>query len=444
MEEQGAQLIQKGIEYLNGSKYGSLDVDLLDAMLPKTENISTEQQPQQFECNNEIETTNIHIQRPAPPTPPLEEDFKPIKEEIFTASREEKTGRRTKRQKKLKRKDAKMALARQLGMEDCSVPCLLSVKELRGKFETRYKLYLDVNTKKNSNSSSYLSAYKRKWDLLLKLEAWEKLLNKCSPNEPYISVENKVDNSGPPEEFVYIASSKMPSNLDYLFDKDYLVGCSCERCTPLTCDCPKNSGGSFAYDRFGRVQFEPGKPIYECNSRCSCSISCRNRVVQRGRTVRVTIFRTTNGCGWGVKTMDPILKNQFVTEYVGEVLTNEEAEERGKIYDHVGQTYLFDLDYNEGECAYTIDAKKYGNISHFINHSCDPNLSVYGVWVETLDPRMPKIAFFASRDIQSGEELTFDYLMTAGESSSPVRSSAKKTKRIPCQCGAKNCRNYLF
>ena len=67
--------------------------------------------------------------------------------------------------------------------------------------------------------------------------------------------------------------------------------------------------------------------------------------------------------------MDPILKNQFVTEYVGEVLTNEEAEERGKIYDHVGQTYLFDLDYNEGECAFTIDAKKYGNISHFINHS---------------------------------------------------------------------------
>lgn len=67
--------------------------------------------------------------------------------------------------------------------------------------------------------------------------------------------------------------------------------------------------------------------------------------------------------------MDPILKNQFVTEYVGEVLTSDEAEERGKVYDHVGMTYLFDLDYNDRHAAYTVDAKKFGNISHFINHS---------------------------------------------------------------------------
>ncbi|EDO36231.1 predicted protein, partial [Nematostella vectensis] len=245
-----------------------------------------------------------------------------------------------------------------------------------------------------------------------KLEEWEKWLNDCAVNEPYISVENKVDNTPPPTDFVYISQNKVPSFLDHLFDHNYLVGCNCQRCTPKSCECPKNSGGVFAYDRFGRVQFEPGKPIYECNSKCSCSESCRNRVVQRGRTVRVTIFRTYNGCGWGVKTMDPIMKNQFVTEYVGEVITNEEAEHRGRHYDAAGQTYLFDLDYNDGDCAYTIDAKKYGNISHFINHSCDPNLSVFGVWVDTLDPQMPRIAFFARRDIPAGEEITFDYLMT--------------------------------
>lgn len=67
--------------------------------------------------------------------------------------------------------------------------------------------------------------------------------------------------------------------------------------------------------------------------------------------------------------MEPIEKNQLVTEYVGEAITQEEAEERGKVYDSCGQTYLFDLDFNEGECLYTLDAKKYGNISHFINHS---------------------------------------------------------------------------
>lgn len=75
--------------------------------------------------------------------------------------------------------------------------------------------------------------------------------------------------------------------------------------------------------------------------------------------------------------METIEKNQLVTEYVGEAITQEEAEERGKIYDSCGQTYLFDLDFNEGECLYTLDAKKYGNISHFINHSVRVILSAY-------------------------------------------------------------------
>lgn len=96
--------------------------------------------------------------------------------------------------------------------------------------------------------------------------------------------------------------------------------------------------------------------IYTTKIQCSCP-------------EQVAIFRTPNGCGWGVKTMELIEKNQLVTEYVGEAITQEEAEERGKIYDSCGQTYLFDLDFNEGECLYTLDAKKYGNISHFINHS---------------------------------------------------------------------------
>jgi hypothetical protein len=47
---------------------------------------------------------------------------------------------------------------------------------------------------------------------------------------------------------------------------------------------------------------------------------------------RLCIYRTDNGCGWGVKTLDPIKSGQFAVEYVGEVITNEEAEERGKKY----------------------------------------------------------------------------------------------------------------
>jgi hypothetical protein len=48
--------------------------------------------------------------------------------------------------------------------------------------------------------------------------------------------------------------------------------------------------------------------------------------------VKLCIYRTDNGCGWGVKTLENIRKGSFVVEYVGEVITNEEAEERGKKY----------------------------------------------------------------------------------------------------------------
>lgn len=38
--------------------------------------------------------------------------------------------------------------------------------------------------------------------------------------------------------------------------------------------------------------------VFECNDKCSCGLSCRTRVVQKGRTVPLEIFRTENR-GWG-------------------------------------------------------------------------------------------------------------------------------------------------
>ena len=81
------------------------------------------------------------------------------------------------------------------------------------------------------------------------------------------------------------------------------------------------------------------------------------------------IFRTSDGRGWGVKTLETIRASRFVMEYVGEIITSDEAERRGRRYDAAQQTYLFDLDLTNSEASYTIDACHYGNVSHFINHS---------------------------------------------------------------------------
>ena len=52
-----------------------------------------------------------------------------------------------------------------------------------------------------------------------------------------------------------------------------------------------------------------------------------------------------------------------------QVITHEEAERRGRIYDAECRTYLFDLDFNGDDSPFIVDAGFYGNESHFVNHS---------------------------------------------------------------------------
>lgn len=242
--------------------------------------------------------------------------------------------------------------------------------------------------------------------------------------------------------------------------------------------------GLFAYTANKRLRVAPGTPIYECNKACKCSSDCCNRVVQGGRNIKLSIFRTSNGCGWGVKTEQKIRQGQFLCQYVGEVITFEEAEKRGREYDANGLTYLFDLDFNSVENPYVVDAAHLGNVSHFINHSCDPNLGVWAVWADCLDPNLPMLALFATREIEPGEELCFDYLQKASDNddadtnSSSISKDSSYDNEIPsgseattginpvspvksrfeiqqqnramlrnlteCKCGALKCRKYLF
>ncbi|KAK9407544.1 histone-lysine N-methyltransferase SUV39H1 [Crotalus adamanteus] len=286
------------------------------------------------------------------------------------------------------------------------------------------------------------------------LQHWEYELNAKRNHKGRIVVENEVDLDGPPRDFVYINEYKVGEGITL---NQVAVGCECSDCLSEAAGgcCPGTSHHKFAYNELGQVKIKAGMPIYECNSRCNCGIDCPNRVVQRGIRYDLCIFRTDNGRGWGVRTLEKIRKHSFVMEYVGEIITSEEAERRGQIYDRQGATYLFDLDYVED--VYTVDAAYYGNISHFVNHSCNPNLQVYNVFIENLDERLPRIAFFATRSIRTGEELTFDYNMQVdpvnAESTrmdsnfglvGSLAGSPKKRMRIECKCGTESCRKYLF
>src|SRR5581483_2931820 len=107
--------------------------------------------------------------------------------------------------------------------------------------------------------------------------------------------------------------------------------------------------------------------------------------------------RSSDIQGFGAFAVRPIPKGTRIIEYTGERISHEEADAR---YDDAAMerhhTFLFTVDEKT-----VIDAKRKGNDSRFINHSCEPNC-------ETVVEK-GRIFIDAIQDISPGEELFFDY-----------------------------------
>lgn len=91
--------------------------------------------------------------------------------------------------------------------------------------------------------------------------------------------------------------------------------------------------------------------------------------------------------------------------------------------------------FGSDESVYIINAKTSGNIGRYLNHSCDPNLLVQNVFVDTHDPRFPWISFFAQKYISAGTELTWDYNYLL---------DSVPGKLLQCYCKSSKCRNRLY
>lgn len=125
----------------------------------------------------------------------------------------------------------------------------------------------------------------------------------------------------------------------------------------------------------------------------------------------------------------------FICTYVGEIITMDEFERRNTNYQkHAETTYLYDLVFGlqADEQRYMLDATCKGGIARFFNHSCDPNMENFQVFIDDIDIYKPKVAFFTCKDVKAMEELTFDYKIESGD------------KSEKCRCGAPNCRGLLL
>ncbi|UYV70584.1 EHMT1 [Cordylochernes scorpioides] len=248
-----------------------------------------------------------------------------------------------------------------------------------------------------------------------------------------ISVVNGEDEEEAPTDFVYLIANceTVSQNINRTISS--LQGCSCEKdggcLSSKSCKCATLSKGSWYNRNTGRLldsfnTTNKSNLIYECNQTCKCDVTlCPNRTVQRGIQVPLQIFRTKKK-GWGVRTLGPVDKGTFICEYIGEIISDKEA-------DHIkNDSYLFDLESKGGE-VFCLDARDYGNVSRFINHHCQPNLISVKVLVEHQDTTAPRIALFAARDIAINEELGFDY---------GAKFWQIKLKYFTCECGDVFCR----
>jgi uncharacterized protein len=132
------------------------------------------------------------------------------------------------------------------------------------------------------------------------------------------------------------------------------------------------------------------------------------------RNSQLAIIRSSRIHAAGVFATQPIRRRTRILEYDGPRLSKAAAD---ILYENRNDTYLFGV----GDGTTVIDGH---SMAMFVNHSCDPNCETQEyddrVWIQ------------AMRDIQPGEELTYDYYLYDGDD------------EATCHCGAKNCRGTMY
>ncbi|XP_069332281.1 histone-lysine N-methyltransferase, H3 lysine-36 specific isoform X6 [Eulemur rufifrons] len=165
--------------------------------------------------------------------------------------------------------------------------------------------------------------------------------------------------------------------------------------------------------------------LYECHPTvCPAGGRCQNQCFSKRQYPEVEIFRTLQR-GWGLRTKTDIKKGEFVNEYVGELIDEEECRARIRYaQEHdITNFYMLTLDKDR-----IIDAGPKGNYARFMNHCCQPNCETQK-WSVNGDTR---VGLFALSDIKAGTELTFNYNLECLGNGKTV-----------CKCGAPNCSGFL-
>ncbi len=128
--------------------------------------------------------------------------------------------------------------------------------------------------------------------------------------------------------------------------------------------------------------------------------------------------RTSESHGTGVFAKEDIKKDELIAVFGGHIMERSERDMLPESVRYLALGIDEDMFIGPKDVSETDDAD-------WFNHSCEPNAGIFG-----------QIMLVAMRDIKSGEEITFDYVMTC---------SQKTEKRIlfECTCESANCRREV-
>lgn len=192
-------------------------------------------------------------------------------------------------------------------------------------------------------------------------------------------------------------------------------GCTCKgSCQSKACFC-------FSMNR----ECDPDlcRSCHECKegSEDSKKWSCQNNGLRMKKRQKV-VAGHSEVHGWGVFATAPIAKNEIIGEYVGEVISDDEAERRGRVYDEVTYSFLFTTTEQ-----YALDSTHIGNKLRYCNHSLNPNC----------EPRVMRVGgdvrvgLYAKRDIKKHEELFFNYGYNENGPAWAMEGKTSKSKARP-------------
>ncbi|KAF7314312.1 Pre-mRNA splicing factor [Mycena kentingensis (nom. inval.)] len=126
---------------------------------------------------------------------------------------------------------------------------------------------------------------------------------------------------------------------------------------------------------------------------------CQNMNIQWGKFKKTRVAPGVYGLG--LFMCEPVLQNDLIIEYVGQVIFEETVNSREAISLHRNRNYVFQLN-----TSLAIDGAHAGNTSRYINHTDkNPNCTAQIKLVNG----QHRIGIYALRDLKDGEEVFFDY-----------------------------------